>query len=328
MATDQRDTSRAEWRAAVSRPIDALAFQPVSASIGLEVAGVSVSGKTQLQNTDHFVAIRLGRMQETLTTSLAEADLPPRFEEYAYAMLVADGLDTDGTGGRASRFALSTLAHLAIRYGKWNVRVGPESASDFAAQSEFLYRQLTDAVIQASRADASLAGMATSLTALYVAGADLFFAHVGHSRAYLFRNGVLIQLTMDHTLERLISASAALRRVRLEARRPPGTEPSAPAVPRAVPDALGSRGNGTEIAIEHVQLSPSDRLLLCTNGLTVRVPEDQIADVLASQRRPADDAQRLVDIALEQGATDSVTVLLGDYRVRAEASDAPPLDPG
>jgi len=297
----------------------------VSASIGLEVAGVSVSGKTQLQNTDHFVAIRLGRMQETLTTSLAEADLPPRFEEYAYAMLVADGLDGEG-GGRASRFALSTLAHLAIRYGKWNVRIAPDTASEVIAQGEFLYRQLTDAVIHASRADASLAGMATSLTALYVAGADLFFAHVGHSRAYLFRNGVLIQLTMDHTLERLISASAALRRVRLEARRPPGTEPSVPDVPRAVPDALGSRGNGTEIAIEHVQLWPADRLLLCTNGLTDYVREDQISDILASQRRPADDAQRLVDIALERGATDSVTVLLADYWVRAEASNAPPPD--
>ena len=325
MATDQRDSSRADWRAAVSRPIDPPAFQPVSASIGLEVAGVSVSGKAQLQNTDHFVAIRLGRMQETLTTSLAEADLPPRFEEYAYAMLVADGLDGDG-GGRASRFALSTLAHLAIRYGKWNVRIGPDTAADVIAQGEFLYRQLTDAVIHASRADASLAGMATSLTALYVAGADLFFAHVGHSRAYLFRNGVLIQLTMDHTLERLISASAALRRVRLEARRPPGTEPSAPDVPRAGPDALGNRGNGTEIAIEHVQLWPADRLLLCTNGLTDYVREDQIADVLAGQRKPADDAQRLVDAALERGATDSVTVLLGDYWVRAEASHAPPLD--
>ncbi len=326
MATDQRDSSSIEWRAAVSRPIDAPVFHPVSAGIGLEVAGLSVCGKAQLHNTDHFVAIRLGRMQETLTTTLAAADLPPRFEEYAYAMLVADGLDSDGTGGRASRFALSTLAHLAIRYGKWNVRVGPDTASDIAAQSEFLYRQLTEAVIQASRTDASLAGMATSLTALYVAGADLFFAHVGHSRAYLYRNGVLIQLTMDHTLERLISASAALRRVRLEARRPPGTEPSAPDVPRAVPDALGARGNGTEIAIEHVQLWPADRLLLCTNGLTDHVREDQIADVLAGQRRPVDDAQRLVDFALANGATDSVTVLLGDYWIRAsqEAPEAPP----
>jgi PPM family protein phosphatase len=326
MATDQRDSSRAEWRAAVSRPLDAPAFQPVSTSIGLEVAGVSVCGKTQLHNTDHFVAIRLGRMQETLTTSLAEADLPPRFEEYAYAMLVADGLDADDTGARASRFALSTLAHLAIRYGKWNVRIGPETASDVVAQGEFLYRQLTDAVIHASRADASLAGMATSLTALYVAGADLFFAHVGHSRAYLFRNGVLIQLTMDHTLERLISASAALRRVRLEARRPHGAEPT-PDVPRAVPDALGSRANGTEIAIEHVQLWPADRLLLCTNGLTDHAREDQIADVLSGQRRPADDARRLVDLALANGATDSVTVLLGDYWIRGASQEAPEAPP-
>src|SRR5215470_1995545 len=285
MATDRHDSARTEWRASVSRSVDAPVFQPLSASIGLEVAGASVSGKAQLQNTDHYVAIRLGRMQETLTTSLAAADLPPRFEEYAYSMLVADGLDGDGTGARASRFALSTLAHLAIRYGKWNVRIGPDTASDIAAQSEFLYRQLTEAVIQASRTDASLAGMATSLTALYVAGADLFFAHVGHSRAYLFRNGVLIQLTMDHTLERLISASAALRRVSLEARRPRAAEPSAPDVPRAVPDALGTRGNGTEIAIEHVQLWPADRLLLCTDGLTNSVREDHIADILAGQRR-------------------------------------------
>jgi protein phosphatase len=264
-------------------------------------------------------------MQETLTTSLAAADLPPRFEEYAYLMLVADGLDGDGTGGRASRFALSTLAHLAIRYGKWNVRIGPDSASEIIKQGEFLYRQVTDAVIHASRADSGLAGMATSLTALYVAGADLFFAHVGHSRAFLFRNGVLIQLTMDHTLEQLISASAALRRVRLEARRPREAQPAAPDGSGPGSDALSVRTNdATEIAIEHVQLWPADRLLLCTDGLTGAVPEDQIADILAGQRRPADDAQRLVDLAIANGATDSVTELLGDYRMRSQIAEVPP----
>jgi protein phosphatase len=324
MATDQQDSTRSEWRASLSRPIDVPAFHPMSASIGVEVAGISVCGKTQLQNTDHYVVIRLGRMQETLTTSLAAADLPPRFEEYAYAMLVADGLDGDGTGGRASRFALSTLAHLAVRYGKWNVRIGPDTASDIAEQSEFFYRQVADAIIQASRTDPSLSGMATSLTALYIAGADLFFAHVGHSRAYLFRNGVLIQLTMDHTLEGLISAAAALRRVRLEARRPRAAEPSVADGARQSTDGTSVRASSPEIAIEHVQLWPADRVLLCTNGLTDSLREDQIADVLAGQRRPAEDAQRLVDLAIANGASDSVTVLLGDYSVRAEESDAPP----
>jgi protein phosphatase len=167
--------------------------------------------------------------------------------------------------------------------------------------------------------------MATSLTAVYIAGADLFFAHVGHSRAFLFRNGVLIQLTMDHSLERLISASAALRRVRLEARRPRATEPSAPDAGRPGAEGGGTRSNGTEIAIEHVQLWPADRVLLCTDGLTDSVREDQIAEVLASQRRPADDAKRLVDLAVANGANDSVTVLLGDYRIAASqaAPEAP-----
>jgi protein phosphatase len=326
METDRHDSARAEWRAAVSRPLEtpAPAFQPLSANIGLEVAGTSRTGKAQLHNTDHYVAIRLGRMQEVLTTSLATSDLPPRFEEYAYLMLVADGLDDDGTGGRASRFALSTLAHLGIRYGKWNVRIGPETAAEVIQQGEFLYRQLTDAVIQASRTDSSLVGMATSLTAVYIAGADMFFGHVGHSRAFLFRNGVLIQLTLDHTLERLISTSAALRRVRLEARRPrPDT--SADGGGQGT-DRAGVRASSTEIAIEHVQLWPADRVLLCTDGLTDVVRENEIADILAGQRRPADDAHRLVELAMARGATDSVTVLLGDYRMRSSqtAHDLPP----
>src|SRR6185436_1293134 len=146
LVSDDRDDA---WRQVVSQPLDIEEFHPRSSGVALEMAAASLCGRVYPHNTDHYLAIRLGRQQATLLTSLAEADLPPRFEEYAYALLVADGWDTDGTGGRASRFALSTLAHLAIRYGKWNVRVGPESASDFAAQSEFLYRQLTDAVIQA-----------------------------------------------------------------------------------------------------------------------------------------------------------------------------------
>lgn len=293
-------------------------FQPLSAAIALDVAGISVAGKKQAHNTDHYAVLRLGRMQEMLTTSLSPADVPPRFEEYAYSLLVADGIDSDGTGARASRFALSTLAHLAIRYGKWNVRIGPETAADIMEQGEFLYRQMHDAVAQAGRADANLAGMATSLTLMYIAGADLFFAHVGHSRGFLFRNGVLIQLTMDHTLERLISANAALRNMRLEARRPNVVDRAPTAT-----DAAG-RGNPPDIAIEHVQLWPADRVLLCTNGLTDVVGEEQISDVLASQRRPAEDARRLVDLALENGATDSVTVLLGDYRVRTQAAPEQP----
>src|SRR5258705_12115456 len=122
-----------------------------------------------------------------MITSLIAADLPPRFEEYGYAMLVADGLDGEGRGARASRVALSALAHLAIRHGQWNVRVGPDNMAALVEQGEFLYREVNEAVRDAGRSEPRLPEMATSLTSVYITGADLVFAHVGHTRAFLFR---------------------------------------------------------------------------------------------------------------------------------------------
>lgn len=294
----------------IASPLDPATFHPLASPAAIEVAGFSKCGLLQRDNTDHFLAIRLGRLQETLTTSLAAGDLPPRFEEYAYAMVVADGLGAQGTGARASRLALSTLAHLAVRYGKWNVRVDGDAAADIIEQGEFFYRQVGDAMAQAARADVRLSDMATSLTAVYIAGADLFFAHLGHSRAFLFRNGVLIQLTMEHTLERLISASVALRRARLEARRPRAAEQRTADV---ATDA-GPRQDAPEVTIEHVQLWSGDRVVMCTDGLSNAVPEDRMAAVLAGHRSADEDCRRLVDLALANGATDSATVVIADYR--------------
>src|SRR5258705_3420 len=163
MTGDPSDV-RAEWRAMVASPLDLSEFPPASTHT-IEVAGLSMCGRLQHANTDHFLAIRLGRLQETVATSLSAGDLPPRFEEHAYAMLVADGLGGHGTGARASRLALSTLAHLAIRYGKWNVRMGADTAADIAEQGEFFYRQITDAMSQAAPADFRLPEMAAGLAA-------------------------------------------------------------------------------------------------------------------------------------------------------------------
>jgi protein phosphatase len=324
--TGDRTDAETKRRALIAGAVDTPPDPPISSTIAVDVAAVSMCGEHQLNNTDHYLAIRLGRTQETLVSSLADGDLPGRFDESAYVMLVADGLDGHGVGARASRLALSTLAHLAIRYGKWNVRVSGENASEIVEQGEFLYRQVSDAMIEAGRTDLALAHMATSLTAVYIAGADLFFAHAGHSRAFLFRNGVLIQLTLEHSLERLISASAALRRVRLEARRPRAVDPSAQEPPHHAGDASGTTASGQNITIEHVQLWPGDRVLLCTNGLTDVLREEQIADVLAGQRRPAEECQRLVDLAREAGTTDSVTALLADYRIRTPHAPARVFD--
>jgi protein phosphatase len=298
------DDPNEQWRAVVSRPLEISPFLPESSAIGLEIGAASVCGKLSSQNTDHYLALRLGRLQETLITTLAAADLPPRFEEYSYALLVADGLGGD-VGARASRVALSALAHLVVRYGKWNVRVNPTTAVEIAAQGEFFFNRAHEAVREAGRADFRVTEMATSLTALYIVEGSLFFAHVGHSSAFLFRDGILIQLTTNDTLEQ-----------QRQAGRPTAFDQTKWDFAHAVTETIGGRPTAPEVEIEHVKLLSGDRLLLCTNGLTDVVTKDRIADVLALCRNPKEDCQRLIDLALAQGSPDDVTAVLADYALR------------
>jgi serine/threonine protein phosphatase PrpC len=102
-------------RAAVAGPLDVDRFEPLSSATALDIAAVSVKGTLRAHNTDHYLAIKATRGLETLVSSLAEADLPPVFEEHAYAVLVADGIGSQGEGARASRAVLNAAAYLAIQ---------------------------------------------------------------------------------------------------------------------------------------------------------------------------------------------------------------------
>ena len=292
-------------RAILSAPLDVDLFEPLSSATALEIAAASVKGKLRAYNADHYLAIKLTRGLETVVTSLAEADRPPLFEEHGYAMFVADGSGSDGAGAYASRAALSNLEYLAIQYGKWHLRVDKKTAADIKRHVQRLYRLEDDALRQASR---KLPGtiLRTSLTMVALVGADVFVANVGHSKAFLFREGDLIPLTTDQTVTEW----------RLGSRR--DTDPG-PLVTDAVGEHPGD-ADDMRVEIEHATMMPADRLLLCTNGLTDVVREDEIADALALRRRPDDDCQHLVDLAVLTGSTDDITAMVADYRT-VRASD-------
>ncbi|HUK33697.1 MAG TPA: PP2C family serine/threonine-protein phosphatase [Vicinamibacterales bacterium] len=299
------DDPNTSWRSVLSHPIDIEHFQPLSSAAMLEIDAVSAAGALRSYNTDHFLAVRLSRTQETLLSSLPESDLPPPFSESGYFLVVADGLGDRGSGARASRVALSTLAHLAIRYGKWNLRIDSSDIDSVTEQGEFFYRRAHDAMLEARRAHPMLADMAVALTAMYVVGGDLFFAHVGHAKGFLFRDGNLVQLTIDHTLD---------------PERPDENGSTPPArykndFAHQLTDVVGGTSD-PRIDIEHFEIFTGDRLLLCTNGLTDALSAHDIASVLALQRRPTDDCQRLLELARAAHAADDVTVLVADYRLQ------------
>ena len=302
MEREQTETIR---RRVLSPVLHADDFRTLASAVRVEIGARSRKGRGRAQNDDNYLTARLSRSQEILETSLARSDVPERFDEYAYAMLVADGLGNNGIGGVASRVALSAFAHLALHYGHWNIRVDGDTAGRIIERAQRIYERVNDAVLKQGRMNAELWGMSSTLTAAYSAGDDLFIAHIGHSRAYFFRNGELTQLTVDHTLqERMVTT--------------PGPQPLIHGnqdLRHILTDTIGSRSGLDEIEIEHFRLQDGDRVMLCTNGLTDVVEDEQIADVLGCRRNPSEDCDALTELAAENGAEDDVTIVLADYHI-------------
>jgi PPM family protein phosphatase len=300
-----QNTDDSDRRRVLASPLTVDEFVPASSAIRVNIGTRSHQGVVRTTNDDHYLVVQLERNQQTLATSLPEGDLPRRFEEHGFAMAVADGIGSGGSGSVASRVALSTVAHLVLHYGKWNLRIDPKIASEVLANAARLYSQVDEAVATRRESAAALVDMATSLTTAYSAGDHLFVAHVGHSRAYLFRDGILTQLTRDHTTARYLS----------ETGKPVAMERRGQDMGHILTDAIGARGRQPEVEVEHFRLVNGDCLLLCTNGLTDMVTDEMIADTLAQRRQPNEQCRLLVDLANQKGGEDNVTVILAQYEV-------------
>jgi protein phosphatase len=150
-----------------------------------------------------------------------------------------------------------------------------------------------------SRTQHERAGMGTTLTAAYVAGDELVIAHVGDSRAYLFRDGELKRLTQDHSL-----VDELVRRGKL-------TEEQAAEHPQR---SIITRALGPEARVEvdtwSYPVRAGDLVLLCSDGLTSMVSEEQVAEILGSVTELDSAAQALIDGANAAGGRDNITVVL------------------
>jgi protein phosphatase len=295
--------ARAKDVAVIPSPLDS---PPPGVEVTADFGARSQRGSLRSVNDDHYVILRLGRHLETLLTSLPELSVSKRFEEFAYGMVVADGMGR--AAEPASRLAVSTLVNLATCFGRWHLRIDEAIGDEVADRARRFYRSVNASLLEASRDHQR--GFQTTMTAVFSAGTQLFFAHVGHSRAYLLRDGRLLQLTRDHTLDQ----------------RRPG-ELRLVDVAECVHDqqhiltrTLGGLGRGgLKIDIERVGLLHGDVVLVCTNGLTDVIDDEHIAATLRAHSTPDDRCRALVNLAVESGGTDDATALVGQYQIPAEA---------
>ena len=203
-------------------------------------------------------------------------------------MLVADGVG----GAAAGEVASATAAYVVAAHLLTHHHEDPAvvlRAAVLAAQ-----QQIVTGVLQ----DPARAGMATTLTAVATDGHRVALAHVGDSRGFLFRDGSMRQLTIDHTyVQRLVHEGTITE---AEAAHHPWRH----VVLRSLNGDLDEPGD-----IVGLDLVPGDRVLLASDGLTDLVAEHRIEELLAAN---SDDgaAQALVDEALTMGGRDNVTCLV------------------
>jgi PPM family protein phosphatase len=208
-------------------------------------------------------------------------------------LAVADGLGGHQGGEVASAAAVEPLAALD----------GREFADPAEAADELTaaIREANAAILDRAGGDPGLWGMGTTVTAAALAGEHhLQLAHVGDSRAYLLRDGSLEQLTTDHTVVaelvrrgRLTPAQAAIHPERSILTRAVGLDPR---IPVDTPDPL--------------ELQDGDQVLLCSDGLTEPVDDDQIAQLLSAEADGNAACQALIDAANAAGGPDNITVVL------------------
>ena len=210
----------------------------------------------------------------------------------------------DGMGGHAAGDVASATAVEVIQSSRAGI-----TAEDPATLSTAV-REANRAIWAKSSSDPALSGMGTTCTMILVDGNRAQVAHVGDSRAYLFHDGELRQITDDHTLVGRLVREGKLQPE--EAARHPQRS--------MVTRALGV-DEDVEVDQFSLDLSEGDRLMICSDGLSGMVSDDAMTSLLQQVSDPQSVADQLVDQANEAGGEDNITVIVVD--VGAESSSAP-----
>jgi protein phosphatase len=277
---------------------------PSAASVDVEIAGLTHTGKIRTNNEDNFLVIRFGRFLQTMLTSLPEGHLQPDHGLTGYGMVVADGMGGMAAGEVASRLALTLLVDLVLETPDWILSHDEPHVDEVIARAIQRFDRVNQSVLEQARRQPWLTGMGTTLTMALSLGANVLIAHVGDSPVYLLRQGELHRLTRDHTMAQHMAR---------EGRIPVYDIP--PRFRHMLTNAIGVREDTSEPDIRRVSLENEDRLLLCTDGLTDMVDDAAIGSLLNRGERSQEACRALVDMALERGGRDNVTVVVATYRI-------------
>ena len=265
----------------------------------LDLFGITHVGKVRKENQDHFLVATVHPELVIHETSMpTPQSLPIHGTRLATVMLVADGVGGSSGGREASQLAIEAITRYVSSSLRCYHAVGSAQEEEFVAALRAAALQAHDAV----RAEAALRPdaqrMATTLTLLIAVWPWAFVVQVGDSRCYHFHDGALKQITRDQTIAQDLVDQGVLAPDRVAKSPFSNVLASAIGAEEALP------------VVSRTKLDRRDALLLCSDGLTKHVTDDEIAAELKGMESSEKSCRKLLELALERGGSDNITVLV------------------
>ncbi len=269
--------------------------------------GLTDAGKVRAKNEDQFLIAMLLKALQVQQTSLPQRKVQHSTDR-SYLFVVADGMGGHAAGEQASALAIDSVETFILGTFKWFADFkGPEQ-DQVLADFQTALGQASARLLAEAEGNPELRGMGTTLTLAYSLNDVLFVAHVGDSRCYLYRRGSLSRLTRDHTL-----VEEMVRRGVMKAE-----EAAEHRWRHVVTNAVGGASAEVKVEVHKVHLEGGDQILLCSDGLTEMLPEEEINQILHTEAEPEQACRRLVARANEAGGRDNITVVVAHFRVATE----------
>jgi PPM family protein phosphatase len=261
--------------------------------------GISDKGKVRVLNEDQFLIAELSKTMRIWQTSLTEPKLQ-QGDERAHLFLVADGMGGHKAGEWASALVVLAIEQFTLNTFKWFLEADGLGAQKVLGQFQSAIRSADAQIVEEARSNPELSGMGTTLTMAFHLGRQLCLVHVGDSRAYLHRDGLLHQLTEDHTLIAQMIKDGSLKPDQVLASR----------FRHVITNVVGGPELGVKVEARAFEIKPGDSLLLCSDGLTETVTNDVIASILNAEPAPEAAATSLLAEANKGAAADNITAVV------------------
>ena len=270
----------------------------------IQVFGLTDRGRVREKNEDQFLVAELQRVLKVGQSSVSGLDGARLGDSsQGWLLMVADGMGGLEHGELASSIAIEGMVRYAFAVMPWLTRYSQASEHELAEA----FREALANTSQMIRATADTRGfdrrMGTTLTLAYVTWPLLHVAHVGDSRCYLFRGGMLSRLTHDHTLAERLARENAL----------PEEAAKRSQFRNILLNAISGTTEATNVELHTLQLAPGDQLLLCSDGLHGQLSDGEIVQHLQRQGGVHDVVRELVAASNGAGGGDNVTVVLARF---------------